>query len=293
MRLILRMTPVLIAVVLAAACGDAASPTAVPVGTAPAAEATTSDLDGCVSDGLCVLPPIIVGGGGGGDECDPSTGRCEEPTPGECITSGTPDSDSLAGLDDCGGGGSLGGGGSTDPGDGGSESPPASEDVSTDTCYTGDPIVDTPTVQDGFNAIWTLSNYDPSGSQETRREQGGWILKDGQGYRFEQFPSTWNRTPCSIDFPPNLTPPSGAVGWVHTHPYRNGERMTECRQELPGGIQVAFTYRNDPSFDDDEITKAWRAMGYDIKGYVIDADQITVFTGEDAAETVNAYSRCG
>jgi hypothetical protein len=157
-------------------------------------------------------------------------------------------------------------------------------------------VVESDAIQSAFTDIWAQSNYDPSAPHSQRREHGGWITSDGAGeYRFEPFPSTWERTPCAINFPSSVTPPSNLVAWVHTHPYTNGDVMTECDKiSLPGGLQRPFTYRGDPSYDDDEMTRTLRQNGYpNVRGYIIDADKITWYTGDDTPTTVGNYPRCG
>lgn len=157
-------------------------------------------------------------------------------------------------------------------------------------------MVESDAIQTAFTDLWAQSNYDPNAPHSQRREHGGWITSNGAGgFRFEPFPSAWERTPCAIKFPSSVTPPPNLVGWVHTHPYKNGDVMTECdKMSLPGGLQRPFTYRGDPSFDDDEMTRTLRQNGFpNVRGYIMDADKITWYTGDDTPTTVGNYPRCG
>lgn len=183
----------------------------------------------------------------------------------------------------------------SDPDDGGRNggSSPCSTCEAATPCSTGNSVIDSQVVQDAFNLLWQASDYELP--QPQRREQGGWIFRDADGtYRFETFPPEWERKPCSIEVPPGTLPPPGAVGWAHTHPFSNGEKMTECDwQEIPGLGKFPIAYRNAPSQGDDEATKFWRSQGYDILGYMIDADRITVFNGDGTPQSETPYTRCG
>ena len=269
-----------------AACADS------PTLSAPDGGPARDDVDGCVIGGTCLLPPIS----GGGDACDPTLGPCDETDPGDCLASTSGGGWDETGVAGCGGGGGLGDGGGSGDGGGGDTGSPPDPGTVTDTCYTGDAIIDDPEVFGVFDRLWTQSNYGPEVPHSERREQGGWIVGDGSGgFAFIEFPSEWDHTPCSIGFPELVTPPPNLVGWVHTHPYRDGELLVECEgTRLPDGTEIPFTYRGDPSHDDDATTRALRqSIAPGIKGYIIDADHIAWFTGDDTPETVGDYPRCG
>lgn len=224
-----------------------------------------NDLDGCVSEDSCLLPPIIVVGGGGGDTCDPSLGPCDEPSPGECLESepSAPDAATV----ECGGGG-LGEGGSGGTGDGSTSPPPASEDVSGDTCYTGDPIIDDPDVSGEFAALWQASTTEGE-------ERGGWIIQIGTGsYDLVPFQSA-DYGPCGINV--YDTVPAGAVSILHTHPWGLGD-TTAC-----GTI-----YTGTPSPEDQA---ALQQLGF-AKGYFLDAQGIATFL-PDGGESATRVGRCG
>ena len=244
------------------ACSDAPTAPAFPDRGRAAA---MNGLDGCVGDGSCLLPPIIVVGGGGGDTCDPSLGPCDEPSPGECLESETsaPDEATI----ECGGGG-LGEGGSGGTGDGSTDPPPASEDVSSDTCYTGDPIIDDPDVFGEFAALWEASTTDGE-------ERGGWIIQIGTGsYDLVPFQSA-DYGPCGIDV--YETAPVGTVSVLHTHPWGIGD-TTPC----------GTVYTGTPSPEDQG---AIQQLGF-AKGYFLDAQGVATYL-PDGGESAIRAGRCG
>jgi hypothetical protein len=278
------------------ACSDL--PTA-PTSSQP--DARLSGLMGCPrgpdGENCYTLPP--VSGGPTIPACDPwmDANWCK----GDQCVMGVPavNGPEFSGIASCpiggwpiGGPGQPGGPG----GDGGSPPPakPPLEQPDTACNTPTDQIVTSSAIQSAFSTIWQQSNYGLPHPQ--RREQGGWITSDGfGGLQFTPFPSSWAREPCRIGFPAQVTPPPNVVAWVHTHPYRNGELLTECQQQqLPNGARVPFTYRGDPSWDDDDITRSLRQAGYaHVRGYIIDEDKITWFTGDDTPTSVGSYSRCG
>jgi hypothetical protein len=175
---------------------------------------------------------------------------------------------------------------------GGPTFPPPPSEPPADTCNTGDHVFESEAIHNALKDIWQQSK--PTASMKDRREQGGWILSDGAGgLRFDPFPASWTRGPCSIDIPPGTVPPMNAVGWVHTHPFSRGEVLTECEwQETPFG-KFPQSYNGLTSDSDDRLQSGWRAAGYNITGYMIDADKMTRFTGEGTPETETKFDRCG
>jgi hypothetical protein len=169
-----------------------------------------------------------------------------------------------------GGGGDHGGGG-------GSVEPPE------EPCATGDPVVDSETVQDGFTELWQQSNYSPTTPQNERREVAGWIVQTANGFAVQPMTGAV-LMPCGVDADGN--PPPGTVGWVHTHPWSVGERQTSCPPLTIGGREVHFTYTGASSDYDDAISAQ-----FGIPGYILDADGITKFDGTGA--TLARHDRCG
>lgn len=190
------------------------------------------------------------------------------------------------GGDPSGGSGGGGGNGSTPEGDDPDPGEP---------CNTGNPVVDSPAVQSGFDQLWSASNADAP-QQADRRERGGWIVRTLNGYAVQPFPEAWAIGPCGIDAPGNTAPPPGTVAWVHTHPFGYGELATTCdAYDLKIGgttVKVYTRYTNDPSSDDGMASAQWG-----IPDYVIDKDKITEFTGNPSSpnqyDITSRVNRCG
>jgi hypothetical protein len=98
-----------------------------------------------------------------------------------------------------------------------------------------------------------------------------------------------------IEMPNPLPVPPGAIAMVHTHPYRNGERLTACDlQETPWGFSAPITYRNEPSTDDEQVLRDLRVNSPQFGGIIIDADKIVAYTGGEGAPGTEArFDRCG
>lgn len=244
----------------------------------------------------CPIPGIVVIGHPNEPKCDPWSDPSWCQGGYECIeAAGFPGFPEFVGLASCPPGGyppppPPGGGG------GGTPTVPRPELEQPDTaCNTGDPVIESQAIQTVLHDLWRRSN--PTASAHSQRvEQGGWIVSDGAGgFRFEEFPANWLRTPCSIIFPQVFTPPAGVVAWVHTHPYANGDRQTECQQEpVKGGVLVPFKYTGNPSVGDDAMTRAIRQGGYPhLIGYMIDANHIVRSTGDNTPGGVRPLPRCG
>lgn len=291
----MRRLPVTAAVgllLISAACAD--SPTLSDTPTqrqmiAPGAPGY-DELQGCVTDpnGVCPIGGIVVNPGAPPPDCN----VWYSPSCGECMTGGV-----IAGPDGissvCLGGGGTdpapGGGG--DPyapgggGGGGTPPPPPCPDdsceapePSPDPCVTGDAKLDDPDVYDRFSSLWAGSNYDPGIPQEQRREKAAWLVQDALGYRLVEIVNAYFY-PCSVDI--RETPPAGAVGLVHTHPWRVGEVVTTC-------ASGAVLYTGTPS-EDDQATL--RRFGFST-GYILDASGIGRFSGS-GGEAAQREHRCG
>lgn len=164
-----------------------------------------------------------------------------------------------------------------------------------DTCNTGDPLIDSPQVQAGMEQIWGNSNYGENVPMDQRYEDGGWIVRKSDGtYGMEPFPSSWTRTNCAIYPPSVITVPPTAVGWVHTHPFKFGEKLTACPPvQTPWGPHpVTYTgLTSDP--DDEAVATIRRQAGYGaFRAYMLDADGITTYTGPAVADHPRV-PRCG
>jgi hypothetical protein len=295
--------PSLTALLLVAACSDLPTSSLPPSADLDVDGPTQENSVECGSEtDPCLLPPVGNDPGDSDPGCDPyltlNGCECEESEPG---------SPEVVGAEGC-----YNPGG-TDPGTGGGTPPPGGDDPPplcpdwdpdcsenpppppADTCNTADSVIEDPSIQAAFDTVWNQSNF--GAPMADRREQGGWIFSDGSGgFRFEPFPAAWTRGPCSIDVPPGAMPPANAVGWVHTHPYTRGERLTECDwQPTPIG-KFPVDYNGLTSEDDDNLQARWRAAtpaGASFTGYMIDADQITKFTGEGTLDTEQKFPRCG
>ncbi|HEX2220871.1 MAG TPA: hypothetical protein VHG35_18890 [Gemmatimonadales bacterium] len=116
------------------------------------------------------------------------------------------------------------------------------------------------------------------------------------GYSVQPFPESWTINACEIRFPVDALAPTGAVAWVHTHPYRNGESLTACGSLTIyiGGVpmQAYVRYENLPSEDDGKFSTLWNKPGY-----VIDKNKVTRFVGNasspDFFDIQSQVNRCG
>jgi len=284
MRFRLRHFLTALAVLLTAACAD--SPTAPSI--AP---------DGVGPSKIGVWAP------GGGGKCDPwmNLDWCEPDDGGGCMTSQPPEGtpEEFQGVQGCLPPGGGGGGGTT-----------PTDTVPTDTCKTGDPVLDSPAVKQGLNDLWARSN--PTAPQAQRLEQAGWIVQRSDG-SFYMAPFTISaQGPCSVNG--NLNAPPGAVAFVHTHPFTQGEVQTICgaiKQPdpfAPGGFRdvigsdgrpVHPVYDNKPSIPDRNLmndvnrTRArFQPGSAQLSGVIIDANQTTVYT-ENTADGNTPFPRCG
>lgn len=246
---------------------------------APDLASSTPTLDqqaqGCVTDGLCYLPPVIVDPGA----CDPwmSLNWCG----GDCMTSiGVPTGDETVQSCPGGGGGAPGGGGGTPP-------PPAppgticptaatgeecpTEPVPADTCRTGEVIVDDLDVHGQFDALWQQSLAQGV-------EMGGWIVRDGaNNYRLIPF-QTAVYTPCGVDI--FDAPPANLVSMFHTHPWTLGQSRV---------CDGAYTmYTGTPSPED---VQTLQQLGLST-GFFIDHTGIGKYTPTGGEQAIR-IDRCG
>jgi hypothetical protein len=200
-------------------------------------------------------------------ECDPwlDASWCErDPSDGDCMTSfsGTDSPSGYAGAEGCDGPG--------DPGGGGNPTPDAEP---SDTCNTGDAIIDDPEVSKGLRDLWSRSN--PDANLYQRRETAGWIVQTAAGYSIVPITTTSTSFGCAdlvVQPPTNGT----VVAFVHTHPYQIGETIVDCEM-----TNVQY-YSGGPS-DEDRI--ASKVLGNvfglpdPLPGYFIDKDGYYRFDG--------------
>lgn len=236
-------------------------------------------------------------------DCDKYTSLdwCQDDSGGECISSMSREERyTPSGCPGPGGGGGAGGG----PGAGapGGEPPgptptdPDDPALQPDTCTTNDPVIDDPVVEQLFTNLWTSSN--PSAEQSQRVEQAAWIVQTPTGLATLPWTDA-DFAPCAV------TPhygsfqiPANAIGWVHTHPFTQGELQTSCDPIGYGsdGGPIYATYNSWPNANDIGLASAINdSLGRRINAYTIDSSRIMRFVAVDAsaATGVTPYSRCG
>jgi hypothetical protein len=146
-------------------------------------------------------------------------------------------------------------------------------------CNTGDALIDSHEVDQGLTDMFSSTMTDGV-------ERGGWLMQRPDGsYYIQPFPSDWAANACGIDAPLGTMPPSGAVSWVHTHPWANGDPMTGCPGIVIGGRTFPITYRNESSTDDDKAAGVWGP------GWIIDKNLIFKF--DSGGNKLEQYQRCG
>lgn len=159
-------------------------------------------------------------------------------------------------------------------------------------CATGLSVIDNPETQYGFDRLWSQSGFEKPMAE--RREQGAWLIQHADGtVGWQEFPSTWVRTPCGIDAPSTFVIPEGTIAMVHTHPYSRGELLAQCeKQELPGGMSLYTNYSGNSSIADDDFIKSIReTVAPNLVGIVIDNDEILGYDGSGGEP--QRIPRCG
>jgi hypothetical protein len=222
-------------------------------------------------------------------ECDPwqSLDWCNDD--GSCMTSDpSQPSDPVpdATVQGCpGDGGGDPGGGGTPPGGGTTPPPPAEP---TDTCNTGDAVVDDPQVSDGLQDLWAQSNPDANLAQ--RAEKAGWIVEYPAGqFSVVQWSGGTESFGCG-DYTSLTVPSQGTVvGFVHTHPYQVDETILDCKMT---NVQ---DYTGAPSEEDriaSKILGNFLGRSDPLPGYIIDKDGYYRFQGSTYTATPR-LPRCG
>ena len=172
----------------------------------------------------------------------------------------------------------LGGGGSPTP-------PEPDPELEPDPCVTADSVLNSPGVQTGFAAMWSVTQAD--GPQADRREVPGWIVRNADGtYGFQRvFSAGITSDPCQVTAT-TVQVPTNVVAWVHTHPYARGERMTEC-----GNIRYI---RGASATDVATVRGLSQLQGREITGYILDKDGIMKYTKDTRANRHEGFiRRCG
>lgn len=154
-------------------------------------------------------------------------------------------------------------------------------------CQTGDPILDSPAVQQVLRQLWKHSNPD-DGITNNRREQAAVIYRNpttGE-YSAMEWPNPTYNTPCRSGPGNPAVSPAPPMEWivaqVHTHPFHAFDGLPyNCTGKLDPG-QWAFydpvTNGGPSKADWEQIDsfRAWDANFTDrkIPEYVIDQDYI-------------------
>lgn len=165
-----------------------------------------------------------------------------------------------------------------------------------DTCVTNDPVINDPVVETAFADLWANSN--PDAPQSERVEQAAWIVQTEYGLEIVPWTNT-DFGPCTIT--PHIGTfgiPPDAIGWIHTHPFTEGELQTSCEPigYDSNGQPIHGTYSSFPNQDDIELAAAINgSLGRNIDAYTIDQSRIVRFVATSSS-TMSVYSpsgRCG
>jgi hypothetical protein len=165
---------------------------------------------------------------------------------------------------DCGDSWSPDGGGSSDI-------PPDPEEDPVP-CQTGDPVLDSPAVQERFKLLWDTA-------RAATKETGAWVVRNEDGTYGTVPLSVQSAGACEINFLNN--PPTGTVAWIHVHPFNPGDRLGACgtpNLKYPGGA----------SPHDQLVTDQLGGM----RGLALDGQQINEFHGS-SYQIQRTYRRCG
>jgi hypothetical protein len=265
--------------------------------TAPKSPETDAQLStglmGCPrgpgGENCYTLPP--VSGGPTIPACDPwmDANWCK----GDQCIMGVPalNGPEFSGIASCpiGGGpiGGPGGPGTGGPGTGGPTVPkPPLPEVPGDTCNTGDPVVDDPSVSSGLQNLWAQSN--PDANLWQRVEKAGWIVRTATGYSVIPITTTTATFGCA-EFVAQRPANGAVVGFVHTHPYQVDEAIIDC------DLRSVQDYTGAPS-DADRIASKMlgNLFGHPggLPGYIIDKDGYYRFTGSQTTADPR-LPRCG
>jgi hypothetical protein len=130
-------------------------------------------------------------------------------------------------------------------------------------------MVDASGVHEVFDGLWKAS-------LTAGTEKGGWLVAEGSTFRLIPFQNAVYDA-CGVAI--NENPPPGAVGMVHTHPWRMFEYRNSC-----GGWTM---YTGTPSAED---SAALRHFGLKV-GYFLDYNGIGKYTDE-SGESAQRFGRC-
>jgi hypothetical protein len=163
-----------------------------------------------------------------------------------------------------------------------------------DPCNTDNEYLDNSWFQQLMDDIWQNSMVvDTSTPMSERREDGGWLVDNGNGtISYVAYPTTWLRAPCGIDPPEDWynDVPDGAFALIHSHPFFEGEDTgSVCNEE---NREADGAYTSGPSEDDRFSLLAHMSFtGYlGFTGYVIDGSNITIHTKNNTED--EKFERC-
>jgi hypothetical protein len=161
-------------------------------------------------------------------------------------------------------------------------------------CDVPDAALDSPEIQAAMQQIWDETNA--SAADQTQRiEHGGWIIEGANGFSYQPFASTSVLRSCGFEV--NEPIPPGAIGFIHSHPWRTGEEMRTCGAYPDGTYPV---YNGNASHNDIETAKGAERLRWGTgRGYIIDKNGISLFSPYTQATDRNGggrderYGRCG
>lgn len=161
------------------------------------------------------------------------------------------------------------------------------------------PELANPVMDQAMKQLWKDSKYSPNPKDISRREVGGWIIKDANNnYSFQPFqygPSASN-SQCWTDTP--LPIPAGAVATIHTHPFSVGDSYEACNSndsyykkldgtwgKYPGGASGGGAPNQRGDYGDleyirDSIPQP-NGVPLNLKGFILDNDGITAYDLSD------------
>ena len=147
----------------------------------------------------------------------------------------------------------------------------------TDTCLTGDPLLDTPRMRSLLRTLRDSSNWnDPV--KTNRKERGGYLFQLPSGDLLEKTffsaADEWCATP-NIPTPPE----SGSVylAGAHLHPFRGCSPLEATPTGVCANKNRPANRAYDPRPSNDDITRLRgdsTALGYPLHMYVVDKDSI-------------------
>ena len=125
-----------------------------------------------------------------------------------------------------------------------------------------------------------------------RKENGSFVVRRGDGsIGYVPVGADWERTPCGMNPPPGWEDsiPEGTIGFVHTHPFFEGENtLGVCGQEHGSTYYTSGTNQDDLYFLSAITSKTGN---YSAKLYILDGD-VGVFIWDFIAKS-QPLGKCG